>query len=78
MFANVRDGLVLRQGFEPLPKNTGKISNPKTPGAQTGARAIPGENLAEALQALAGLSAEQLQALQVVAAALNQTQGSEG
>lgn len=58
-------------------KNTAKTPNHETPGAQTGARAIPGENLAEALQALAGLSAEQLQALRVVAAALNQTQRAE-
>jgi len=68
---------MLRQGFEPPAKNTAKTPNPETPGAQTGARAIPGENLAEALQALAGLSAEQLQALRVVAAALNQTQRAE-
>jgi hypothetical protein len=49
-FASVRVGEMLRQGFEPTPKNTGKRADSESGGAQGGAIGL--ESITEALAAL--------------------------
>ena len=61
-FAGIREAEVLRVGFEPPPKNTGKTgdSSSERPTERPAAAPI---DLAAALQALAALSPEQLAGL---------------
>lgn len=62
VFANVRDGLMLRQGFEPPPKNTGKTDDSAV-SRHPGRHPRAAVDMTAVLQALASLSPEQLEVL---------------
>lgn len=72
VFANVRDGLVLRQGFEPTPENTGKSRDSESYGPTDGPKPQPAD-VAALAAVLATLPPDRLAA---VLAAVVQPQAS--